>query len=209
MGLAGAQGIDAVKQIALEVSDPDSPTYGRFLSQQQLDEMTRPADADVATVARWLNAHSVHWAMRGASNVEVSATAAQASKLLGTRFHTVHNSAHGQALVRAAGYSIPDDVRPCVAAIFGLHGRPLPPSIPLVVASTGDDSDPATGLVPLCQGKICVDPNLLATTYHISGVKSTGSLKNRQAVAEFQDQLMSTTDLATLFRKCVMCPLLL
>ena len=145
----------------------------------------------------WLKAHGVSLFMRSASNIEVSATAAQASKLLSTRFHDVRTSAHGLALVRAASYTIPDEVQMCVAAIFGLHGRPLPPSTPRVFASS-DPSDPA-----LCQGKICVDPNLLATTYHVSGVKTTGSRKNRQAVAEFQGQLMRTTDLATLFKKYI------
>ena len=194
------QGMDAVKQIALEVSDPDSPKHGCFLTQHQLDDITRPADADIAAVTRWLKAHGVSLFMRSASNIEVSATAAQASKLLSTSFHDVRNRAHGQALVRAASYTIPDEVQTCVAAIFGLHGRPrpLPPSSPRVVASTGDSPDPA-----LCQGKVCVDPNLLATTYHISGVKTTGSRKNRQAVAEFQGQLMNTTDLATLFKKYI------
>jgi hypothetical protein len=47
------------------------------------------------------------------------------------------------------------------------------------------------------------DPNVIAATYNIGGVKVTGSEKNRQAVTEFQGQLMNSKDLAVLFKTYV------
>ena len=111
---------------------------------------------------------------RTASNVEVSTSIAKASFMLKTRFHTISNRQHGQSVVRAADYSLPSAVHEATAAIFGLHGLPLPPTKPLVISSTQ----------PVQPAK--VTPAVLESQYKISGVKTTGNVKNRQAVAEFQ-----------------------
>ena len=36
------QNMDQIREIALDVSNPDSPTYGHYLSQAQVDEITAP-----------------------------------------------------------------------------------------------------------------------------------------------------------------------
>ena len=46
--------MDTIRKIALDVSDPNSPNYGRYLTQTQIDEITAPAAADVAAVRSWL-----------------------------------------------------------------------------------------------------------------------------------------------------------
>ena len=38
--------------------------------------------------------------------------------------------------------------------------------------------------------------------YSVAGVKPTGSIKNRQAVAEFQGQTMSEADLKQFWKRC-------
>merc|ERR1712137_561665 len=43
-------------------------------------------------------------------------------------------------------------------------------------------------------------PSVIAQTYDVSGVKPSGSEKNRQAVAEFQGQTMKPTDLSSFFK---------
>ena len=56
---------DRVKQISREVSDPTSPKYGKFLTQDELDQLTAPAAADMTTVTSWLEARSiVNWPPR-------------------------------------------------------------------------------------------------------------------------------------------------
>ena len=44
---------------------------------------------------------------------------------------------------------------------------------------------------------------MLASTYTIAGVKPTGSVKNKMAVAEFQGQFMKDSDLVSFFSKFV------
>ena len=53
------QGMDEVKAIATAVSDPDSPKYGQFLTQAQLDEIVAPKAEDVEAVTSWLTENSV------------------------------------------------------------------------------------------------------------------------------------------------------
>jgi subtilase family serine protease len=176
--------IDAVKRIALDASDPAFRNYGKFLSQERLDSLTAPTMSDASAVTDWLDANGVSHTKRSASNIKVTTSVENASRMLNTRFHEVINNEHGQSVVRATSYSLPDKVHQATRAIFGLHGLPLPPSHPLIVASTTTGSSAK------------VDPNVIASTYKIGGVKPTGSVKNRQAVAEFQSQYMSSKDLA-------------
>ncbi len=78
-----------------------------------------------------------------------------------------------------------------VAAVFGLHGLPLPKYAPLVSYSD-DPSQP-----------VAVTPDVIATTYKVSGVTPKGGLTNRMAVAEFQGQNEEDADLAKFFKTYV------
>merc|ERR1712227_1179924 len=48
-----------------------------------------------------------------------------------------------------------------------------------------------------------VTPSTLLDTYNVSGVKPSGNDKNRQAVAEFQGQVMKPADLSSFFKQFV------
>jgi subtilase family serine protease len=185
------QNIDEVKRIALSVNDPSASNYGKFLTQKKLDSLIAPKSSDFLAIKSWLDANDIAYGIKGVSNIKVTTSVSKASELLDTQFHAITNRKHGQSVIRAASYSLPDEVHAATAAIFGLHGLPLPPTQPLVISST------APGQLPK------VDPNVIASTYSIGGVKTTGSTKNRQAVAEFQGQLMDSKDLATLFKTYV------
>jgi subtilase family serine protease len=196
------QGVNDVKRIALAVSNPSSRNYGKYLNQEQLDNITKPTASDMSAVTGWLHQNGVGWTMTSVSNVKVTTSAAQASKMFDTSFHQIYNSKHQQMVVRAASYSLPTTIRTGVAAIFGLHGLPLPPAATYLMRPL----TPFVGTDGAGSGVIAeVDPNVLASTYKIGGVTATGSLKNRQAVAEFQGQMMAPhgADLALLFKKYV------
>ena len=44
------QNMDRIREMALDVSTPDSSAYGKYLDQAQIDEITAPAAADVAAL---------------------------------------------------------------------------------------------------------------------------------------------------------------
>ena len=93
--------------------------------------------------------------------------------MLKTSFHVLQNrNKRTQNLLRAKDFYLPNDVNNKVQGIFGLHGLPLPPR-----KEKGAPSQPAS-----------VTPSVIEQVYSIKDAKASGSLKNRQAVAEFQGQ---------------------
>merc|ERR1711907_413437 len=181
--------MDQLRDIALAVSDPRSPTYGNHLSQADIDKLTSPSKSDVDAVRAWLNQEGVSvvsvWKNR---SFLVEASVAGAEQLLSTSFRRLRNTKTGQTAIRASSYTIPALVSGSVSAIFGLHGLPLPPKSPNPTLPT----KPAD-----------VTPAVLASQYNIEGVAVSRSDKNRQAVAEFQGQTMNSTDLKSFFAKYV------
>ena len=184
------QGAEKIRKISTAVSDPTSPSYGEFLTSAEVMALTAPKPEDLRKVTEWLQLNGVGYHTRH-SNVVASMTVATASKLFNTEFHVAQNLQHGQSLIRASEYELPADIQSSVQTVFGLQGLPLPPRQAVVVKSLGP-KQPAN-----------VTPDVLASTYGISGVKVSRGEKNKQAVAEFQGQYMNSTDLAKMFAKYV------
>lgn len=182
------QNLDELRKIAMRVSDPRSDMYGKHLSTAEIYNLTRPSVADAAILGQWLGAHDVPFVTKGSNGFEVSLTTEKAKTLLNTQFSRAYNDVTKQQVVRASDYSLPAGVDAVVAAVYGVHGLPLPPRTALGTPPT----TPAS-----------VTPSVLAKTYNVSGVTPSGSMKNRQAVAEFQGQTMSVSDLNTFFDKYV------
>ena len=43
------QGLDKILQRAMEVSDPSSPSYGKYMNQPEIDAITAPSENDLAS----------------------------------------------------------------------------------------------------------------------------------------------------------------
>ena len=181
------QNMDKIREIARSVSDPDSPRYGVYLSQGQVDEITGPTEADVAAVRSWLIAEQfagdVEETQAGRFFV-LTAPATAVGALLKTTFRRVTNVATGQTTLRASSFALPAATADAVTAVFGVHGLPLPPK--------RNRATVTDGIPP-------VTPTVIASTYNVTGVTVDRSGKNCQAVVEFQGQTMNSTDLATFF----------
>jgi len=186
--LVREQGLEEIRYIALEVSDPASPKYGRFLSKDEVDAFTAPRGEDVRAVARWLSSlKGARIALGSQSLFNVECGRQEAEALLSTSFRTVGNAVTGQTALRASDFTIPAEVEAAVTAVIGLHGLPLPPKM----RQTQSTSEAVAE----------VTPSVIASTYGVSGVQVSGSAKNRQAVAEFQGQTMNSADLVTVFEQ--------
>jgi tripeptidyl-peptidase-1 len=181
-----------LQNVASSVSDPKSPSYGKYLSLADLNTLTAPKASHVAAVENWLSASNVPFHRVG-ELVEVSLTATSAAKMLTTSFHRVANDATGQSVVRADDYMLPAEVDDAVAAVYGMHGLPLPPRKP--IGASGGPTPP--------ENPVNVTPAVLQKTYNVAGVTPSGSLKNKQAVAEFQGQTIEPSDLVKFFKDYV------
>jgi len=185
------QNMDRIHDMALNVSTPDSSTYGQYLAQAQIDEITAPTTADVTAVRSWLAAEQFEGDVveaQGGRLFVLTAPATAMGALLKTEFRRVTNAATGQTTLRASSFALPTATAAAVAAVFGVHGLPIPPKHSQVAATTTD--------IPL------VTPAVIASTYNVTGVVVDRSDKNRnrQAVAEFQGNGMESANLVTFFK---------
>jgi subtilase family serine protease len=185
------QNLDTLFEAALAVSTPGNPRYGKFLSIAEIEALTAPAPADVAVIRGWLDSHGIVPEDLHRDILRVTTTAERAARALSTSFHRYHRQLDGRTIVRAGDYTLPAAVSNSVAAIFGLHGSPLPPREPLVRGGPNPGPGPEAAKVT---------PTVLAQTYRVADPYVDRAGKNRQAVAEFQGQYMNKDDLAKFFQ---------
>lgn len=114
--------MDDLKSAAVACATPGNPSYGSHLSAAQIYEMTRPTKNSFAAITSWLRGRSVTSFVVAKDLIAVNTTYQIASSLFTTTFSTVR----GSSLTRAGAYTVPVDIAPHVAAVFGLTGRPLP-----------------------------------------------------------------------------------
>ena len=179
--------IAEIKRIALAVADPASVRYGDFLSAPQIASLTAPNEHDVAVITEWLTGSVTSFRVNG-NRIDASATLAQAELLFQTQFALLVNQVTGQRVPRASSYILPDNIVARVQAVFGLHGLPLPP---------------AQSRRHQLESVAEVTPSVLREVMNVSGVTIDPTSTNVQAVAEFQGQTMSESDLADFFVKFV------
>jgi subtilase family serine protease len=164
--------------------------YGKYLTRAEVEEITAPTISRIQTLEAWLTKAGAQSSRHG-ETVKVNLRAPAVESLLKTRFHSVVNSDTSQHAMVAGDFFLPADVHAAVVAVYGLHGLPLPPRNSPGALAHGS------------RNGLKVTPDLLASTYGVSGVSISGSTKNRQAVAEFQDQTMGPPDLASFFQNFV------
>mmetsp|Transcript_28506 Transcript_28506/g.51830 ORF Transcript_28506/g.51830 Transcript_28506/m.51830 type:complete len:592 (-) Transcript_28506:171-1946(-) len=181
------QNLETLRRVAYDVSDPTSASYGRFLSQEEIDKLTAPSAEDTQAVQNWLSS------VQGVDIIEVrqdrtffvEGPISAVGSMFQTSFRRLRNSQTGQTAMRAGDYILPTEVEASVSGMFGLHGLPLPPkeqTLPPAAAVT---------------------PDVITGQYKVKGQTVSRSAKNTQAVAEFQGQTMNHTDLKLFFKKFV------
>jgi len=177
--------LDGLFRLARDVSNPKSESYGKYLSAAAIEQMTPPSQDDVAVVKDWLHHAGLDGRLINSHVIETQLTAKDAATLLQTQFSYHTSKFTKESVVRAGDYFVPSSVDQAISAIYGLHGFPLPPRESLMPQ---ESTQPAK-----------VTPDVIASTYTVSGVTPSGSTKNRQAVAEFQGQTMKPSDLTKFF----------
>ena len=184
-----------LKRLALAVSEPSHPSYGKFASASEVAALTAPAAVDIDTVSQWLRDHQIGSFVVRQELVKATMSVSRASKLLNTTFTWWRGiDAHIDRpirVLRAAAFSLPERVARVVEASFGLHGLPLPPqhATPLPLQAASGQATP-----------LAVTPSVISTAYRIGCPLINGSGANRQAIVEFEGQRLNLSDLATFFR---------
>ena len=83
-----AEDLRGLRSIALDVSTPNSPRYGKHLTSAQISALARPDPSDVASVRNWLT-HPQANVRENGSLFTVTTTVAVAEAILQTLFERV------------------------------------------------------------------------------------------------------------------------
>ncbi|KAF4783301.1 Pro-kumamolisin [Colletotrichum scovillei] len=102
------QNIDKLEPMLRDVSDPDSPNYGKYLTAAQVNDMFKPAEASVKAIQTWLaneNVTDVSYTDNGRF-VNFATNVGTANKMLGATF--AYYDVQGTMKLRTTEYSLPN-----------------------------------------------------------------------------------------------------
>ncbi|KAI1331465.1 subtilisin-like protein [Xylariaceae sp. FL0255] len=101
----------------MEISDPDSPSYGRHWSADQVIHAFKPSDDTVKSVHDWLVGSGIgshrHRLSEGLNWLEFDATAAEAESLFKTKYHLFSHPKSGAK-------QVPDNLSPAEGNSVGI-----------------------------------------------------------------------------------------
>lgn len=174
----------------LAVSDPRNPEYLNHMTWNEAGAQFRPSQSNIDSVLGWLRsagAKQVELHPHG-DRVTAALTAAQLEAATGGAFEQFTDES-GRVIDRVAnGVRLPATVVSAVDTFSGFHGFPLKQSVRKNAAkgvqSAGD-----------------VNPKLINKVHNIPAQVPKSGVKNIQAIAQFQGQYVSNTDLTNFCHK--------
>lgn len=172
-----------------QVSDPESPRYGRHLSNDAVNAMVAPTRESVASVLS-------HLASAGAATtattpnadmLEAVLSVGAAEALLGCEYYEWRHAASGETALRAARYSLPRSLAPAVAAVA-----------PTVMLHTPGASRGPRRVTVARPDAFINTPKTLRAMYGIDSTQGdpTKAAGNKQAVTAFLGQRYCPSDFA-------------
>ena len=121
-----------LEEIVQQVSDPKSPSYGKYLTKAQLDELTVDKEGTQA-VLKFIKDTGATVLDQNASSIKTEAPISTWEAAFNTVFYIVTNPKDPkQRLLRAHEYSLPSNISPFVRFVGGtvqmpvkIHGGPV------------------------------------------------------------------------------------
>ena len=177
--------LDILDKTFWEVSNPEHPNYGNYLTIDEITEMISPAPETLNTVESWLSQQGILFTnTRNKDIITAYPTVQQAEQLLDVEFFNYMHEETGYIATRTQDvYTVP------TAEIAG--------SLDFIIGHSGLTKVPKTK-IQADKAAQMVGPNDLRARYNVTAIG--GNPKNSQAVAEFQFQYMSPNDLSQFFQ---------
>ncbi|KAF9049212.1 family S53 protease [Hymenopellis radicata] len=195
-----AQNMDGLQSVLMSISTPGSPSYGKYLSLDQVKEYTSPTDESVTAVKAWLAEHNVtNVAVTGAyqDRLSISVPAGIANNLFYSEFRNFVDLDSGERIIRTQEYSIPEELKSHIAFVHPTTSFAKPQfgptapafSIPVPNYNVTELANPAPAN---CNEYIT--PGCLQALYGIPTSRATQS-SNTMGVTGFLDQYANEADL--------------
>lgn len=196
------QNLDQLESKLASVSTPDSPSYGKYLSADEVSTLFGASETSSKAVTSWLESSGVSTYKVTGNSVWFKSTVAQANSLLGTTFHNYVDST-GTTKLRTTKYSIPEALVEHVATIspttyFSKTKAHM--AIPGVKKSLAPRALPAscnTTLVLDNQTYPALTPECLKIEYNVGGYTADPNSGSTIGFGSFLNQSASFSDLTT------------
>jgi len=194
------ENVDDLEELLLKVSDPDSPSYGKYLSVDQITNLISPTKETVDIVKVWLKNNGVnldHCDITLNKDFLLCAIPRKTAEkvLLGSVFHYYKHDKLSSHVIRSdSRYYIPTFISQYLDFVGGVHRFPNVNFIktkqePLNVPTTKYNID--TKAI-----HVGVYPKVLRTRYNLTEEDVGSHPDNSQVVAQFLEQFFSQKDLA-------------
>ncbi|KAJ6784771.1 hypothetical protein PWT90_05731 [Aphanocladium album] len=110
--------IKGLQEKLADIADPNSPNYGKWLSKEEVEKYTAPAEADVAAVKSWLaSAGITDVAMPTNDWLEFSVPVSKMESLLGSKYEWFVNVETGQKVPRTKEFSVPQNLHSLIDVV--------------------------------------------------------------------------------------------
>ncbi|KAH9915907.1 family S53 protease [Fomitopsis serialis] len=197
--------IDGLLDTLYDVSDPESPNYGEYLTKEEVEAYVKPTQDSVEAVNAWLGDNNLTATPVSPSGdwVEVNIPVSKANELLDTDFSVFRHEVTGTQTIRALQYSIPVDLAEHVDLIHPITSFPVQivnntapafvaAASPHIPAVTRDTSNVTAVCGPYNRSNITV-----ACLQYLYGIPTTTATNpdNGIVVAGYVEQYANANDL--------------
>ncbi|KAJ6437187.1 protease S8 tripeptidyl peptidase I [Purpureocillium lavendulum] len=170
--------------LVMEVSDPESPSYGKYYSRDQIHDLFSPTDESVSKVTQWLVDSGVPGSTivvpRSKTWVRFDTTVGQLESLVKARYHIYDHISARDEHVGTEEYHLPEDIAAHVDFVVpgvafarlrrsglekrktehaGVGGRPFRPMPATIQGSPGALPDCSRAITPDCIKKMYQIPD--------------------------------------------------
>jgi len=181
------QNVDRLEQRVLAAATPSSPHYGKWLTLDEVHELTSPSPSTVQTVVDWHGATLDDYHPGGF--IKRVVTVAEAEKLLHSEYHVFEHTSGKQVIRMISGYSVDSEVAPYISFVSPSVRLPARTEMESSLIYSEMEADENGDPIP---AEMDTAPEYLRTLY---GITDTGSAAgNKQAVAEFLTQIFFQSD---------------
>ncbi|KAM3544603.1 hypothetical protein ARSEF1564_002471 [Beauveria bassiana] len=101
-----------------DIANPDSPNYGKWLSKEDVDKYTAPAEADVAAVKAWLASSGITDITMPTNDwLEFSVPVSKMESLLGSKYEWFVHLETGEKVPRTKEFSVPQNLHSLIDVV--------------------------------------------------------------------------------------------
>lgn len=106
---------DVGHEMLMDISDPDSPNFGKHWTPQKVHDFFSPTDSTVSGVKDWLSTSGIDHSRLNVhpsrGHVNFYSTVDEMEKLFGTRYHLYENAHSGELTISCNAYHVPKSIQ--------------------------------------------------------------------------------------------------